>query len=44
MPPNNRKKIKVRIPPSKQKFYKQCELDIETWEAIKIYYLSKEHI
>ena len=36
-----KKKIKVRIPRPKQKFYRQCEFDEETWQAIRYFYLGK---
>jgi hypothetical protein len=39
----NTLKIKVLIPKSKKKFYKQCNLPKDTFEAIKYYHYWKKN-
>jgi len=38
------KKIKVRIPKFKQKFYRQCVFDDLTWKAIRYYHKHKRDL
>jgi hypothetical protein len=39
-----KKKIKVRIPRPKLKFYKECDLDDETWDCLRYYHKHKRDL